>query len=122
MLHQFPDYSLINRMVSNGHLSANTGSGTAESMETISQESSPGADHSSNILPFRKPTMVTQEELRLLTLVLLGMTLGVIVIALFVDFHVSRETSSRETVQQHVSRETAKKGDSQNESDSTGAE
>lgn len=111
MLHQFPDYSLINRLRSNGHLSANTDSGIDELTEITSHESSPDTGPSSNILPWRGRAL-TAEHLRIFTYVLLGMLCGVLFAVLFIDFHKPSKIvpASRE-------QETTK-GDSTHESDS----
>lgn len=87
MLHQFPDYSLINRLRSNGHLSANMDSGIDELTEITSHESSPDTGPSSNILPLPGRRALTAEHLRIFTYVLLGMLCGVLFVVLFIDFY-----------------------------------
>lgn len=98
--------------LTNGLLPENMDSGTGEWTETISQESSPDPDHFSNILPFRG-RLGNPETIRSLTYVLLGMVIGVVLLALFID--VSKSSSP-------ASQKAAEKGDSQDGSDSTGAE
>lgn len=64
---------------------------------------------------------MNEERVRILAYLFLGMVFGVIIVSLCIDFHVSRETSPRETSTENVSRETSKKGET-HESDSTGTE
>lgn len=66
------------------------------------------------MLHFRGRPIVTAEQLRIFTYVLLGMLLGVITIVLFTDF--SKPSKPAPATEQETT-----KGDSPDESDSTGA-
>jgi hypothetical protein len=94
MLHQFPDYSLIRMNQNNGNQWVGMDSGIEELTETISPESSQDPGPSLNILPFKgRPLHISEGHVRSVTYVLLGMTLGIVIVALFIDVSAKSKTS-----------------------------